>query len=90
MTRAGKSLENTNGWIPCQSDSSQKCFGIMHIPEIDQPIVADGIAGIDYLTIGIRKIIGTVPKSIKMVNMTPVLVWLVLPVENRKKLIISL
>ena len=84
MTRAGKTLENTNGWIPCQSDSSQKCFGIMHIPEIDQPIVADGIAGINYLTIGIRKIIGTVPKSIKMVDMTPVLVWLVLPVENRK------
>ena len=28
----------------------------MHIPEIDQPIVDDGIAGIDYLTNGIRNI----------------------------------
>ena len=60
MTRAGKFLENTNGWVPCQSDSSQKCFGIMHIPEIDKPIVDDGIAGIDYLTNGIRKIIAKV------------------------------
>ena len=60
MTRGGKSLENTNGWIPCQSDSSQRCFGIMHIPEISDPIVVDGIGGVDYLINGIRKIIGTV------------------------------
>ena len=32
----------------------------MHIPEIDKPIVDDGIAGIDYLTNGIRKIIAKV------------------------------
>ena len=63
MTRAGKSLENTNGWVPCQSDSSQKCFGIMHIPEIDQPIVDYGIAGVDYLMHGIRQIIVKVLKT---------------------------
>ena len=66
MTRAGKSLENTNGWVPCQSDSSQNCFGIMHIPEIDQPLVDDGIAGVEYLTNGIRKIIVKVLKTDKV------------------------
>ena len=63
MTRAGKSLENTDGWVPCQSDPSQKCYGIMHIPEIDQPNVDDGIAGVDYLMKGIRKIIVKVLKT---------------------------
>ena len=63
MTRAGKSLENTDGWVPCQSDSSQKCYGIMHIPEIDQPNVDDGIAGVAYLLNGIRKIIVKVLKN---------------------------
>ena len=63
MTRAGKSLENTDGWIPCQSDSSQNCYGIMHIPEIDQPIVDYGIAGVDYLMHGVRKIIVKVLKT---------------------------
>ena len=63
MTRAGTSLENTDGWVPCQSDSSQICYGIMHIPEIDQPIVDDGIAGVDYLLKGIRKIIVKVLKN---------------------------
>ena len=63
MTRAGKSLENTDGWVPCQSDSSQKCYGIMHIPEIDQPVVDDGIAGVDYLMNGIKKIIVKVLKN---------------------------
>ena len=62
MTRAGKSLENTNGWIQCRSDPSQMCYGIMHIPEIDDPIVIDGIGGVDYLINGIRKIIVTVLK----------------------------
>ena len=32
----------------------------MHIPEISDPIVVDGIGGVDYLINGIRKIIGTV------------------------------
>ena len=35
----------------------------MHIPEIDQPIVDYGIAGVDYLMNGIRKIIVKVLKT---------------------------
>ena len=35
----------------------------MHIPEIDQPNVDDGIAGVDYLLKGIRKIIVKVLKN---------------------------
>ena len=45
VTRGGQLLQNTNGWIPCQTDSSQMCFGIMHIPQIEDPVVDDGIAG---------------------------------------------
>ena len=35
----------------------------MHIPEIDRPIVDDGIASVDYLMNGIRKIIVKVLKT---------------------------
>ena len=64
MTRGGQLLQNTNGWIPCQTDSSQMCFGIMHIPQIEDPVVDDGIAGVEYLIHGIKKIIATVFKPL--------------------------
>ena len=35
----------------------------MHIPEINEPIVDDGIAGVDYLMNGIRKIIVKILKT---------------------------
>ena len=33
QTRAGSELEGTDGWIPCNNNPDQQCFGIMHIPE---------------------------------------------------------
>lgn len=33
QTRGGIELDGTDGWIPCHSDPSLKCFGIMHMDE---------------------------------------------------------
>ena len=33
QTRGGSKLDGTSGWIPCNNNADQQCFGIMHIPE---------------------------------------------------------
>ena len=33
QTRGGSELDGTDGWIPCNNNPNQQCFGIMHIPE---------------------------------------------------------
>ena len=33
QTRGGVELDGTDGWIDCHNNPSQRCYGIMHMPE---------------------------------------------------------
>ena len=55
MTRGGRDLDNTNGWIKCVN-SSEKCFGLMHIPESYSPNVKN-IGSIEHFKEGIAILI---------------------------------
>ena len=60
MSRAGKTLDGTDGWKACDSDPFIKCYGIMQIPEYMNPITKDGIGGLDYLGHSIELIIKSI------------------------------
>ena len=47
-----------DGWMPCKNDQEIKCFGILHVPEISNPITSGGIDGIEYLQQTIKTLSG--------------------------------
>ena len=47
-----------DGWMPCKNDPELRCFGILHVPEISNPITSGGVAGIQYLQQTIKTLSG--------------------------------
>ena len=47
-----------DGWMPCKNDPELRCFGILHVPEISNPIISGGVAGIQYLQQTIKTLSG--------------------------------
>ena len=47
-----------DGWMPCKNDPEIRCFGILHVPEISNPIISGGVAGIQYLQQTIKTLSG--------------------------------
>ena len=60
VSRAGKTLDGTDGWKPCDTDPFVRCYGIMQIPEYMNPKIDDGIGGLDYLGDSIELIIKSI------------------------------
>merc|ERR1719309_920145 len=60
VSRAGKALDGTDGWRPCDTDVAMRCYGIMQIPEYLNPNTKDGIGGLDYLGDSIELIIKSI------------------------------
>ena len=47
-----------DGWMPCKNDLELRCFGILHVPEISNPITSGGVPGIQYLQQTIKTLSG--------------------------------
>ena len=44
--------------MPCKNDQTLRCYGILHVPEISNPIISGGVAGIQYLQQTIKTLSG--------------------------------
>ena len=51
-------FQGDDGWMPCKNDPEMRCFGILHVPEISNPITSGGVAGIQYLQQTIKTLSG--------------------------------
>ena len=51
-------FQDDDGWMPCKNDPELRCFGILHVPEISNPITSGGVAGIQYLQQTIKTLSG--------------------------------
>ena len=40
QTQAGKLLQSTNGWIPCDNSANGNCYGIMHMNNMSMNIIS--------------------------------------------------
>ena len=60
VSRAGKTLDGTDGWKPCDTDPFVRCYGIMQIPEYMNPKTDGGIGGLEYLEDSIELIIRSI------------------------------
>ena len=58
MLAKSKIFSGDDGWMPCKNDQEMKCFGILHVPEISNPITSGGIDGIEYLQQTIKTLSG--------------------------------
>ena len=57
---SNKIFKGDDGWMTCKNDASLRCYGILHVPEISNPITSGGVAGIQYLQQTIKILSGKI------------------------------